>query len=451
MTWWLSSAWLRRVCRKWRNPQRRHWWVKNLSPQLEPLEERRLFTNNVWLPQRLAPLDGTSQYNQTTQLFVPAPTGLQGNLQLQSTSVAVSGSFSLTVSGNFSLSLNQSGPYDGSGDRYTFAESGTITFALTELGTFSATGFSTTSVTLSETAALSWSFAETDGSGQTVQSLSGTNTFTAQGSGAAPFDPYFPAGYNWLDATQKLSTLNSLGLSGLSADSLAVHETSGNESYTFLQTNAVATVQGNILEPVSEDLAQTGHDSYSDSSVDQSADTLQGTDSFSLTELGQYANNSYALSSVAYQEQGGTQTFQQAGTTTDTRSGNGSTTASQAYSGHNHTLGNSSSDSFQLSALSTGVYGESGSGSYSLYQAGCFGSGSFSLGSLTYNNNGSGNYSLSQNATQTQTGTYSAGSNASGTDSYGISGSLTGTGTATRGGPFTYVANDTVQDSESGN
>src|SRR5262249_7010244 len=159
------------------------------------------------------------------------------------TTASAAGNFSLADSGAYSLSLTQSGPYDGSGDRYTFSESGTVTFSLVELGGYTNTGFSTTSITLTQTVSLSWSFTETDSNGQTLQSLGGTDSFTVQSNGGAPFDPYLPAGFNWLSPTQQLSTRNNHGLSGLAADSLSVTETGGSDSYTFARTNGLATVQ----------------------------------------------------------------------------------------------------------------------------------------------------------------------------------------------------------------
>jgi hypothetical protein len=278
--------------------------VQYVRPGLERLEVRELLANNVWLPERLAPLDGTTQTGVGAQLFLPATAMLLPGIGLQNTSVAVSGSWNLDDSGDYSLTLTQAGPFDGSGDRYTFSASGPVTFTLTELGTFSNSGFSSSSVVLTQTATLSWSFVETDGSGQTVQSLGGSDTFTVPDGGTAPFDPYFPAGFNWLPLLKQESSLHSLGLTSLAADSLSVGESAGSETYVFQRTGGLATVTGTVVQPLTDDLLESGQQSWSETAVEQFNSTNQGQDSFALSELGTFAGNSYALGSVSYQEAG---------------------------------------------------------------------------------------------------------------------------------------------------
>ena len=265
-----------------RNPPTRR-WVKYIRPWVEPLEERRLFTNNAWLVQQLTPFDGTTQTLLTTALFRPATTNLLTQIGLQGTSISATGSVSLSDSGNYQLSLSQSGPYDSSGDHYTFTESGPVTFSLSELGKFSATGYTITSETLTQTSTLSWSLVETNSSGNTVQSLSGTTTAASTPPGTAPFDTFFPQGFNWLPPTLKVSSLNTLGLSNLTATALSVTETNGSENYTFQLTNAVATVQGTVQQPLSNSLLQSGQNSYTETIVEQFNSTNTGSDAFALT------------------------------------------------------------------------------------------------------------------------------------------------------------------------
>jgi hypothetical protein len=454
--WHSFEDWLNRRRRgpDWRpkgRPAPRRESVKDVHPALEQLEVRWLFDVNVWLPQRLDPLDGTTQANPASPLFRPATTGLLSQLGLQSTVVSASGNFSLTDNGHYSLSLTQSGP-DGGNTFYSFTESGPVTFNLTELGSFTAAGFSTTSVTLTETASVSWSFLVTDDNGHTLSYQSGSNTFTAQGSGAAPFDPYFAPGFNWLSVTQQVSSLNTLNLSGLSATSLSVGETSGSDTFIFQETSGVATVQGNVRVPLGGSLFQSGQDSYSDTAAEQFNGTQSGSDSFALTELGQYAANSYSLSSVAYSETG-TQSSQFNATLTDAPvSATGSASGAQSFSGNNHALGGSAAESFSFTGLGTTNYGETSTSAFTLTESGTYGGGSFSLASLNYAANGSGGYTLTQTSLQsTQNGTFSDSGNASGTDSFGVAGALTDAGTATESGNFTATDSGTLHDSETGN
>ncbi len=449
MTWWLSDGSLH--CRI-DVPRRGHKAppnsIKIVHPALEVLEDRRLFNVNAWLPQRLEPIDGAGRDNPAAPLFHPATTDLLPSPGLQSTTVTASGLFTVTDSGAFSLSLTESGPY-GNNNFYSFSESGTVSFSLVELGTFSANGFSTTSVTLNETASLSWSFLVTDDNGHTVSYQSGNGTVTAQGTGAAPFDPYFAPGFNWLPVTQQVSSQNSLNLTGLSATSLSATETGGSDSFLF-QESGTATVQGSDRVPLGNNLLQTGQYSYTVTGVQSFSSSLQGNDTFLLTELGQYAGNSYSLSSVTYSESG-TQSSVFNATFTDSETGNGSTTGAQSFSGGNHTLGGSASESFQFTGLSTTHYGESATSNYSFSESGTFGGGSFALSSLNYGAAGSGGYSLTQTSLQTQTGTFSSTESASGTDSFGIAGTLTSAGTVTQSGGYTATSNGTLQDLESGN
>ena len=232
---------------------------------------------------------------------------------LQSASLSLSGLFSLTDTGAYSLSLNAAGP-DGSTACFAFSENGSVTFNLVELGSFTQAGFSANSVVLTQTAALSWSFLETDGAGNTISFLSGLNTFTLVNNGAAPFDPNFWVGYNWADLTRNVSDLNGLGLPSLTASSLSLTE-NGTESYLFQETNAVATVAGSNQQTIG-DLNQTGQQNVGETTVEQFAASNQGNDTFALSALGQYANASYALSSVAYLENGN-ETLQLSATVSD--------------------------------------------------------------------------------------------------------------------------------------
>jgi hypothetical protein len=49
-------------------------WRQPVRPRLEVLEERRPFANNAFLPNQLAPVDGSSQANVAAQLLRPATT-----------------------------------------------------------------------------------------------------------------------------------------------------------------------------------------------------------------------------------------------------------------------------------------------------------------------------------------------------------------------------------------
>ena len=198
------------------------------------LEKRQLFALNIWLPQRIAPVDGVSGFGQDKQLFLPATTSMRPDLGLQSGSMTLAGSFTFNDLSSFSLSLRESGP-DGSGC-FVFSESLSVEYLLSEWGHFNAAGFSLDSVIFSPSGAGSWSFLQTDGSGHTVTYLSGFGMAGAVGT--TPPDPIFVAGFNWLDVTWSLSSNNGLGLPSLNATSLTVRKPSASTASPLSRATA---------------------------------------------------------------------------------------------------------------------------------------------------------------------------------------------------------------------
>jgi hypothetical protein len=144
--------------------------TRRYFPRFDELEERRLLSQNVWLPRQLQPLNGVNQDTQSFQLFQPSLTDVMPTLELNSGTVTLGGNFSLTDSGGYLLAYAEAGPFD-SNDSFAFTESGPISFALTEQGNVTLGGFSVTSTTLTQTVSLGWSFVETDAAGNTVQNL----------------------------------------------------------------------------------------------------------------------------------------------------------------------------------------------------------------------------------------------------------------------------------------
>jgi hypothetical protein len=451
LRWSIAFGWLQGIGNKLRprrKPRPARKWMRPVHLQLEILEDRKLFTNNAWLPLNPQPFDGISAANPAQQLLQPTTTSLLPTLGINSGTLSVSGNFSLTDTGGYSLTLSESGPA-GNGDNFQFQASGPVTFSLTEQGTFSQNGYSTNSVVLTQTGTLAWSFLQTDGSGNTVQYLSGTNALTTTSNGGAPFDPAFWTGFNWLPLLQQISSQNNLGLGSLSASNVTVSETNGSDNYAWQQTGGLATVQGNVQQPLGDVLGQTGQQTATQTAVEQFSSSNQGNDGFSLTALGSFANGSYALGSVAYQETG-SQTLGFNATVANAPSGQGAESGMQSFSGHNQVLGDAAGESFDFTSRNTLVYGEKSSGTYSLFQSGSYGNGSFNLGCLNYNAQGTGAESLTQTALQTQTGTFSQSGNVSGTDSYGVAGTLGSSGTTTQQGGFTATLSSTAQESQSG-
>jgi hypothetical protein len=439
---WLEERRLRRPARS---------WIKQVHLQLEVLEERRLFAGNVYLPGQIVPTDGSTQANIAVQLLRPATASLMPSKGLQSTTVASAAQASFSDTGGYSLSLLQAGAYDNNGDRYTFQASGNVTFSLTEQGSLNNSGFTVSNMTLSETGKLTWSMTETNSSGQTVQALSGNATFVATNNGAQPMDGFFPGGFDWYYEMLAVSNANNLGLNNLAADTVSVQETNGSENYELQETGGIATVQGNVRQPLSSVLDQTGQQSYQDTAVEQFSDTEEGADSFILSELGTAAGNGqYNFTNVNYQETGSnTHVFN--ATVSDSQSGTVTGSGAQSFSGNNHSLGASAAQTYNFTSQSTSVYGETATSNFTLTESGSYGNGAFNLNSLVYQNDGSGSSALTQTSAQTQTGNFNGSGNASGTDSFGVAGSLGDSGTATNAGNFTATSNSTLIDNESGN
>jgi hypothetical protein len=365
----------------------------------EPLEDRLLFSINVFLPQRPAPIGGISQNQPAFQLFTPATTQLTPLLDLNSGSISVAGSFVLNDTGTYTLSLQESGP-QGAGS-FVYTEAGPVTYSLTEQGNVTQGGVAVTSIVLTQTVSLGWTYLQTDSSGHTVQYQTGTDTFTIQSLGTAVLDPLFWSGFNWRDPTQHISDAHALSLASLSATSFTVNETAGSESYSFQVTSANETISGNATQALA-DLSETGQESYAVTDGLSFTFTNQGSNTFTLAEQGAYANGSYSFSSVAYHETG-SNSFQLSETGTISQSGTATESATHSFTGHNHTLSYGGSDSFQFTSLNTFAYGETGSGTNSLTESGTYGGGCFSLGSVNYSAQGSGTLSLTESGTQTST------------------------------------------------
>jgi hypothetical protein len=415
--------------------------------RVEDLEKRQLFTNNVWLPQSLTPIEGASPFAPTSQLFRPVLSNLRPSLGLQSATLSLAGSFSLTDTGAYSLSLYESGtaPFGS----FVFSESGTISFSLTDSGTFNSSGFSAGCLVLSQTASLSWSYLQTN-SGQTLQYLTGHDSFTVTSLGTAVLDPFFAAGFNWYDPTAKVSSLHSLGLFSMMASSFSLNETNGSDSFTFTQSNVSATLSGNGTQALMNSLDQSGVQSTTETVTESLTFTNSGSDTFTLSAAGTVTAGRFSLNSVAYNESG-TAAFQLSDSLNAAATGTTRGSGSQAFSANQHSLSDSTGDTLQFSELDTTSYGESGSGTYSLYEGGTYGNGSFNLSSLSYNGQGSGTLSLTMTAAQTQTGTFSDSSNQSGTDSYGVAGTATDAGTVTSSGNLTATALETTLENETAN
>jgi hypothetical protein len=270
---------------------------RSVRPAVEELEKRVVFAINAFLPQRLAPVNGVAAEGQTDQLFRPVTTNILPELNLQSASVALSGSFLLTDGGMYSLSVQESGP-DGSGS-FSFREGGLVGFSITESGGFNGSTFSFDCVVLSEENELAWTFLQFDSSGHTVHDTSGSYIFPVTTSAV---DPLFWVGFNWADATAEISSLNTLGLDGLSATSVSVSESYAGEGYSFTLTGT-ETLTGTGSQPLMDSPTQPGQESYTETVTAAFTYTNSGDDNFTLTEAGGYANGSFAFNCVAYEEE----------------------------------------------------------------------------------------------------------------------------------------------------
>lgn len=416
--------------------------------EYEHLENRVVFSANVWLPQQVQPLDGVSGYNQSFQAYHAALGDLMPTVGMSSGVVTLAGNFSLTESGSYPLAISAIGPYGGS-DSFEFSETGTSLFCLTAQGSVSATGFSVSSLVLTQTVSLAWAFAERDPGGNLVQNLSGTSTFVLAETPAAPFDPFFWAGFNWLGPTWHVSSLNGLSLPSLAFSALTVAETGGADSYTMLVTSGSLAITGNATAPLYQEIAQSGQESYSVAFNQSFGTTRHGNASFSLAEAGAYSAGSFALSSVAYSEAGNS-TGTMTADTARTDAGTGTGSALQNSTGNLHTFSSSSAQSYGFTEVSTLAYAETAQTTYGLTQQGTFGSGQFNLSSLSHSGVGSGGFSLTLTRATTQTGTLSLTDSQAATDSMGVAGILSSGDSTVESGQFTLTSIDTITESQRG-
>ncbi len=411
-------------------------------PAIEQLEERLVMSQNVFLPQQINPSGGPNQQpTQQLQIFQPSSIAVIPQPGLASGQLTLSGSFTLTDTGSFKVILQQSGPT--SAGTATLSESGTVTFSLVFSGSVSATGFTVRNLTLAEIAVLSWGLVQTDASGVTLSNQTGsqnlTTTTSATATGTAGLDPFLAVGLNWLAPSRQLLQDNALNPGTLSLTSLSIGET-GQESYTFQVLNGLETYHGQgglaVPSPLQSSTAQTsltltGGFTYLN----------QGQDTFALNELGATGTTGQlALSSAVYDETGkqgpgapgtlslGAQTqFSLSGTVT--QGGLVQQISQQTFPGLNLTLPSSiaqlssgagqtplsssstpqnDAETFRFSQNLPYNYSESGSQGFALREAGSFGTGGFSLNSVTASSSGQGTYSLTNlQGQQNASGTFS--------------------------------------------
>jgi hypothetical protein len=421
---------------------------RKLHPECEPLENRLVFSANVWLPQQLNPIDGATTYDQSFQAYHTALGDLMPTTGMSSGVATLAGNFALVESGSYPLTVSATGPYGGS-NSFEFDETGSSLFCLTIQGSVLAAGFTIASVVLTQTVSLVWQFLQKDSAGNVVQSSSGTEDFTLGGTPAAPFDPFFGAGFNWLGPTWRVSADNGLGLPSLAFAALTVTETGGTSNYTFQVTGGELAITGKVQAPLYQVIAQDGQESYS-VAVDQIFGTVtQGSASFSLAEAGAYSAGSFALVSVFYSENGAS-TGVLTETTTRSDSGTGTAGALQNSSVNLHTFSSSADQSYRFTELDTLMYTEWAQVTYGLTQLGTFAGGQFSLNSLSDAGLGSGGFSLTLTRATTQTGTTVLTDSQAGTDSMAVAGTMASTGAMVEAGQFTLTAIDTISESESG-
>ncbi len=395
---------------------------------LEALEERVVMTQNVWLPQQLSPIAGSSQALQFGQTFQPVSTALLPPPGLSATVFTTSGNFSLLDQGSYDLVLHESG--SSAAGNFSFSESGSVTFNLTVSGPVSNAGLAATSVVLTQSATLNWSLT------QGGASSSGTTTLTTSSPGGT-LDPFFAAGFSWLPVTQQLIQANGLGLGSASISTLSVGE-SGLECYTFGVSGQQTLVAGGV--PASPDPLQGSTSSLGFARTDSFTLTDHGLDTYSLAEQGS-ANSSgvYSLNSILYAETankpihladgtvalGATWQLTQSGTVTLTGKTSDSSTqapgsadlalpssigALTAGAGQTpltaNALPQSDSDSFRFSDSVPYTYADGGRQSYVLRAAGTFGTRGFNLGSVNQQSSAHGSYTLGLRDRESSSGTF---------------------------------------------
>jgi hypothetical protein len=423
---------------------------------LEPLEDRRLFSLNVWMPQRLNPVGAVGQNNQALQLFQPAGADLGTQTGVNSGNISMAASISLVDTGAYSLSLTQTGSITGGGT-FTFTESGPLTFSLSEQGTQGASGYAISSVVLTQTASLHWSYVQTNSMGMTVSNQSGTYAFATTSLGTTVLDPFFWDGMNWSDPTTKLTQDRNVML-WMGNSTITVSETGGSESYTFRVNNGAETITGGNNSTPAGDMLQGGQESYAFSNTGTYSFSNQGADTFTLWEQGTASTHTYSLTSVAYSETGngaGGQSlgygfqFTEGGTISQT--GTATLWSNQSASAHSVSLGGNSNASVQFTNNLTYSYSESGSqASYTITEQGGYSFGYFNLSSVAFNSQGNGSYAFGSTGSNTSTGTTASTDYANSTANFGSGPNLDrliNTMTDTNNGTFSALTTSTYTES----
>ena len=422
---------------------------------VEPLEVRDLLSLNAWMPQRIDPLNGINQPNQTLQIFQPASDSIEAQLGLRSGSIAIAGDIALVDDGTYNLDLQESGPL-GSGT-FSFSETGTLSFSLTEMGTMAGAGYSVNSLVLTQAGALAWSFQQTDQNGNTLTNQGGTDNVNVTSLGTAVLDAFFWDGLNWYDPTQQVIQDESLNLGFASASSFSVNETAGYETYSFQVTDGTETMtgSGNQLLP---DMLQSGTQGFTYTLGSTFSYTNIGADTFTLGEQGSSAAGVYSLNCVNYSEIGDSALsclvpgqflgydfqFTQAGTVAE--NGPGNLTSNQSSGGGSGALNQTLNQSYEFNNNLTYTYAESGNfAGFTFTEAGSYSNGSFNLNSVAYNAQGNGTYALNLHASESAAGVFSSTQSSTGLQSSGFLLSV-----SSQKGSGTFVSTSSMTRSESG-
>ncbi len=346
------------------------------------------------------------------------------------------------VTGNFTVNGSFTAQSDSTD---TVAQSGTSSWSLSEIGAAQGGSYSlscyvnrsTSSGTFSLTSATTSAESGTDAGVE-------TSTTPHNGSNAGYTSTYGTSHDSFSGSTstsgsaggalsQTLYTAGSYANASYALSSVA-YQAGGSDSWS--QTGSDRTrSSGNadITQTVVKQGSNSGSGAESNSTATQhSLSTYQsfagdtwsgsGTDSSSLTQKGTFAHDSYALSSISYNAAGSsTASIASAGTDSTALSGSvtSSTWTNEGNIGPYGPAGTStlqgigsftsvSNSNFKQQLNDSWSLSSTSAGSYSLYEAGSYSSGSYSLSSVAYKQNGGDSWSSTETDTSTGSGTDSS-------------------------------------------
>ena len=405
----------------------RPWFGAKKTPTNRPpvrldvvqLEPREMFNASPWLANQVSALEGTTQPLPTRATLRPLTSDLLPETGLRAVTPAVTGDFTLNEQGVYEFSYAEAGT--NAHGTYLFLETGYVTFALQEEGTLGLGTRTFPAVSLLETAGLSYSFYQTIGGVETLQSGQETTTLELT---EAELDPRQPLLFAWQGLVAWLATQEELERA--TSGAVVTVSLSGSETLSFQETAVVSLTNGNVLEYSDEDIQSPNLASYAWSGLYSYAYTETNAGTFTLSGTGTFGGVTYTFGTLTWEASGSASyTLAQTGVQTSAGTGNGS--YANLFVGNDHTLTAAQLGGSLFTSVDSYSWQERGQETWTLLERGTFSGTTLNLSTVNQQQLGTATATLSRTREQIATGLATNTGGALGTEDWGRTGDVNGT------------------------